>query len=111
MDALTAEISEFESTGVTVAREAEWHYQRQLLVQEYRHDERLRSVPSLLHELAALDAKHERAVRACREKDDHRGRRIMPGYDDVHRAAADDPVVREVARVAEERAQLASAFM
>lgn len=69
----------------------QWEYQRQILIGEESHLE----VASLLEQLVARERKIAEQVERAKAKDDHRGRRIIPDYDEAHQLADGDAFVKE----------------
>jgi hypothetical protein len=53
------------------------------------------TIPDLLRMLVRHQERIARDVQLSKEKDDNRGGRIIPGYEDAHRLAKDDLFVQE----------------
>jgi hypothetical protein len=78
--------------------EPEWEFQRALLEDEGYGE---RGIEENLRRLAAMQETIAQATEDSKEKDDARGRRILPDYGDVHRPAAEDGFVREIRKETE----------
>jgi hypothetical protein len=78
--------------------EPEWEFQRTLLANEGYCE---RGIEENLRRLAAMQETIAQATEDSKEKDDARGRRILPDYGDVHRPAAEDGFVREIRKETE----------
>jgi hypothetical protein len=79
-----------------------WEHERRVLLTEMTSDERLvlaknpiATVASLLGEFADMEEKLAERVLASKEKDDKRGLRIIPGYDQAHTKAEDEEFVKD----------------
>ena len=68
-----------------------WEQQREILAQEESHLE----VAGLLEQLVARERMIAEQVQRAKAKDDTRGRKIIPDYDEAHQSADDDAFVRE----------------
>jgi hypothetical protein len=70
---------------------ARWEQQRQILGDEESHQE----VPALLEQLVARERHIAEQVERAKAKDDARGRKVIPDYDESHQLAAGDGFIRE----------------
>jgi hypothetical protein len=78
-----------------------WNYQRCLLLKEFPcHSDSTGGIPSwakqLLLQLVVLEKDYADRVHQCKKRDDTRGAKTIPGYEDSHVAAEHDPVIQSV---------------
>jgi len=76
--------------------EALWRHQRQVLVRELPsvlRDDGGGVLSRLLEKCVSLEDDHARRVHESKSRDDARGAATVPGYEDAHVAAGEDPVV------------------
>lgn len=75
----------------TQTSDARWEHERAILLQEFAGGE----PTELLHELMRYQDKIAKDVQQSKEKDDHRGVRIIPDYKSAHGSAINDGFVKE----------------
>lgn len=99
--ALWGEVEHLAQTGQTVfadlysvaSSRQEWEQWRPLFLEEHMDQH---TVGENLQRLILLEEQAANRIQAAKQRDDVRGRRIIPDYDAVHVSAEDDPFIREV---------------
>ncbi len=83
-----AKISDFFSA---TTQDHRWEHERKLLLQEFG----MLEVEVALTRLQELELKIAQSVQISKEKDDLRGRDMIPDYNEAHIQASDDPFVKK----------------
>jgi hypothetical protein len=93
-----------------------WNYQRCLLLKEFpihshSTDGILSWAKQLLLELVALEKDYADRVYQCKKRDDTRGTKTIPGYEDSHVSAEDDPVIESVRATCQQTQEAAQSLL
>jgi hypothetical protein len=94
-----------------------WNYQRCLLLKEFPCNSNstgsvlLSWAKQLLQKLVVLDKDYADRVYQCKKRDDTRGAKTMPGYEDSHVAAERDPVILAVRAACQQTQEAVQALL
>ncbi len=74
----------------------EWEYAKEILNIEFKDEySTIEGIKNLLHKYLEYESKIVENIKVSKEKDDRRGKRIIPDYEIAHTLAADDSFVKE----------------
>ena len=80
-----------------------WAYQKQLLLEEFPiQGSMVDWVCELLRILVVLENEYSAKIYKCKKRDDERGAKTVPGYEEFHTPADDDAVIKQAKKDAAE---------
>lgn len=89
-----------------------WQFQKNILLEEFPLKGSVNNwVSSLLQALVKLEKAYADKIYQCKQRDDQRGAKTVPGYAASHKAAEIDPVVTEAKARAKEVENLVGGFV